>query len=141
MGGRGSGRVPEGSKGLPSGQGRKKTTAVAVVGSGEPVMPRDMPDRVQECWFRLIDATAGIAHEQDTEMLVEASYLLYQREQLRNEICYDPTNIDLTKLNLTIGRSLFVILSHFGLTPRSRQLLLIPKQEEEQDEFEKLMAE
>lgn len=138
MGGRGSGSFPD-DGGVHRG-GRQKRAAVAVAGSGSPVRPDGLPVGVAECWERLAETVSGVAYSQDSEAMTEAAWLLWRQGKFRESLLADPCNEELNRLSLAVGRQLAVLLSQFGLTPRSRQILLVPsKEDQEKDEFEKLM--
>jgi hypothetical protein len=137
MGGRGSGSFPD--DGSAHRGGRKKRAAVAVAGSGLPVRPDGLPDDVAMCWDRLAETVSGVAYSQDSEAMVEAAWLLWRQEQFRAALLEQPLDEELNRLSLAVGRSLSALLTQFGMTPRSRQILLVPKEEEAKDEFEQLM--
>ncbi len=134
MGGPGSGW---GSEDL--GPGRKKKTAIAVVGSGSPVRPSNLPKEVAPHWDRLAEVVSGVAFSQDSEAMAEAAWLLFRQQKFREALLVMPLDDDLNRLSLAVGRSLSALLTQFGLTPRSRQILLVPKEETEVDEFDALM--
>ncbi len=137
MGGRGSGSFSEDThRG-----GRQKKSAVAVSGSGTPTPPKDLPESVRGHWWRFAEAVQGVAFEQDSEAITEAAYLMWRQQKFREALQDRPLDEDLNRLSLAVGRSLSAIMSQFGLTPRSRQILLVPKEEEEKDELEKLMEQ
>ncbi len=138
MGGPGSGSFSDDDYARP---GRRKRAAVAVVGSGVPVRPDDMPEDVAKCWDRLAETVSGVAFSQDSEALTEAAWLLWRQGKFREALQANPVNEELNRLSLAVGRQLATLLAQFGLTPRSRQILLVPsKDDQEQDEFEKLMG-
>lgn len=137
MGGKGSGW---GSEDV-SRAGRKKKSAIAVSGSGTPTCPDDLPEAVKPYWWRFADVVQGIAFEQDTEAVTEAAYLLWRQQKFREALQSDPLNDEMNRLSLAVGRSLSAIMTQFGMTPRSRQILLVPKEEEPKDEFEELAAQ
>lgn len=139
MGGPGSGSFPD--DGSAHRGGRRKRAAVAVSGSGHPVRPADLPAEVAECWDRLAETVEGVAYAQDSEAITEAAWLLWRQERFREALETDPLNETLNRLSLAVGRSLSVLLGQFGMTPRSRQILLVPKEPEEKDEFEKMMED
>lgn len=137
MGGPGSGSFPD--DGSAHRGGRKKRAAVAVAGSGYPVCPADMPDDVREHWERFAERVSGIAFSQDSEVMEQIAWDLWQLQQFRKAIHEDPLNEALTRTAKAIWRPLAPLLRDFAGTPRARQILLVPKEEEEKDEFEKLM--
>lgn len=139
MGGLGSGSFPD-DGGTHRG-GRQKKSAVAVAGSGVPCRPDDMPAEVIPHWDRLDDLLSGVAYSQDSDAMAEAAYLLWRQQKFREALQEQPLDEDLNRLSLAVGRSLSALLTQFGLTPRSRQLLLVPREPEEKDEFEKLMED
>ena len=129
----------KGSGGTMESRGRKVKTAIAVVGSGVPEMPLGMTESVKPFWRRVVDVTAGVAFEQDSETLGELAQLLWRQSQFVECLEGDPLNDDMNRISLAIGRAILVLCSQFGLTPRSRQILLVPKEDvEEEDELEKL---
>lgn len=138
MGGRGSGSFPD--DGSSHRGGRKKRAAIAVAGSGYPVRP-ELPDGVAACWDRLADTVTGVAFSQDSEAMTEAAWLMWRQQQFHAALLSDPLNDDLNRVSLAVGRSLSALLTQFGMTPRSRQILLVPKEPEEKDEFEKMMEQ
>jgi phage terminase small subunit len=139
MGGPGSGSFPD--DGSSHRGGRKKRAAVAVVGTGNPEKPDGLPDGVGDCWDRIAETVQGVAFSQDSEAITEAAWLLWRQEQFREKLHEDPTSDELNRVSLAIGRALATMLTQFGMTPRSRQILLVPKEPEEKDEFEKMMEE
>lgn len=139
MGGRGSGSFPD--DGSTHRGGRKKRSAVAVAGTGVPEKPADMPADVSACWDRLAETVQGVAFSQDTEAITEAAYLLARQERFRAALQDTPLDDELNRLSLAVGRALSTMLGQFGLTPRSRQILLVPREEEAKDEYEKMLEE
>lgn len=137
MGGRGSGALPGDTSN--HGGGRPKRAAVAVVGSGSPIKPDDLPMAVSECWDQIAEKLSGLVYSQDSDALTYAAWLMWQQQQYRDALLVNPLDEELTRLSLAVGRSLSALWSQFGMTPRSRQLLLAPKQEEELDEFEEML--
>ncbi len=138
MGGRGSGALPD-DYGDSHRGGRKKRAAVAVVGSGKPERPK-LPKDVAACWDKIAETVSGVAFSQDTEAITEAAWLLHRQQKFRKALQKSPLDEELNRLSLAVGRALMVLLGQFGLTPRSRQILLVPKEEEaEKDEFEKML--
>ena len=137
MGGSGSGRPSENWRG-----GRKPKTAMAVVGTGLPEIPADMPIEVRPHWWRLIDMTQGVAFSQDTFALTELSWLLWRQQKFNEKLQAMPCDDELNRLSLAIGRAILILLGQFGLTPRSRQSLLVPRDEpDEEDELERLQRD
>lgn len=139
MGGPGSGSFPDNPN---HGGGRSKKAAVNVCGTGVPVRPDGMPDEVASIWQRVFDLTAGVAFEQDSDSVAELADLLWRQSEHRKALRDRPLDIDLNKQSLAIGRAVNTLLFQFGLTPRSRQVLLVPKEEsQELDPFDQLKAE
>lgn len=126
MGGPGSGRQPEDSL---SG-GRKKRTAMAVCGTGLPDRPEGVSDAVLLAWDELNGLVAGVAFSQDSVILVEAAQLLARQRAFHAALEKYPTDIDLNRVSLAIGRQLHAVLGKLGLTPRDRQVLLVPRPDE-----------
>lgn len=137
MGGIGSGSLP----GTNQGGGRSKTAAVAVCGSGVPIRPDDMPSEVAEIWQRVFDLTTGVAFEQDSDAVAETAWLIWRQVKFREALAERPLDTELNKQSLSIGRALNALLVQFGLTPRSRQVLVVPKVEVEVDPLDALRAE
>lgn len=135
MGGKGSGRPNESVH-----KGRPKTAAMAVVGSGVPIRP-NAPADVLECWDLFADVVSGVAFEQDSEAITDAAWLLWRQRKFREALHADPLNDDLNKRSLAVGRALWITFGQFGMTPRSRQVLLVPREDEgEKDEFEQMLG-
>lgn len=139
MGGPGSGSQPD----SPTHRGgRTKKSAVAVCGNGVPLKPDDMPTEVAAIWDRVFDLLSGVAFEQDSDAVEELADLLWRQSEHRKALRERPLDIDLNKQSLAIGRAVNTLLFQFGLTPRSRQVLLVPKEEaKEVDPFDALQAE
>lgn len=139
MGGPGSGTFPDD---VTRRGGRSKKAAVQVCGTGVPIKPDDMPDEVSEIWRRVYDLTAGVAFEQDSDAVAELSWLLWRQDKFRAALTERPLDIDLNKQSFAVSRAMNTLLFQFGLTPRSRQVLLVPKEEaKEVDPFDALQAE
>lgn len=139
MGGRGSGSFPD--DGSTHRGGRQKKSAVAVSGSGFPVKPRVIADSLSDVWEEISDRLAGVAFEQDSAAVYRLALLTYQQDQIDERWFHEPCDEDLSKQSLAVGRQLIMLWGQFGMTPRSRQILLVPKEEEEADEFEKMMKD
>jgi len=139
VGGRGSGSFPD--DGRVHRGGRQKKAAVAVSGSGTPCRPEDMPEEVVPHWERLEELLSGVAYAQDSDAMTEAAYLMWRQQKFREALQGNPLDEDLNRLSLAVGRSLSAMLSQFGMTPRSRQILLVPREPEEKDEFERMMED
>lgn len=137
MGGPGSGSFPD--DGSTHRGGRKKKAAVAVTGSGLPVKPRGLSKDESKCWDDLNQQVSGIAFEQDSDALTELACLTVRQRAYLKAIRKDLLNSDLNRESLAIGRAIVPLRGKFGLTPRDRQLLLVPREEAEKDELEKLM--
>ena len=139
MGGRGSGSSPD--IGNWRG-GRAKKTAIQVVGTGSPDMPDDLPSEVRAHWLRLTEMTSGVSFSQDSDAVAELAWLMWMQDRYRVAIKETPLDADLVRISLHIGRSVRELLVHFGLTPCSRQVLLVAKEErEELDPLDALNAE
>ena len=135
MGGPGSGRPHENRK-------RRKTSAIAVCGTGSPVMPDNLPSEVSAYWHRIAELTAGVAFSQDSDAVTEAAWLTWRQQVYRKALAERPLDVDLNKQSLAIGRALSALWSQLGLTPRSRQVLLVAKDEtEEPDPLDQLQAD
>lgn len=139
MGGLGSGTTPYRGNGN-NGGGRRKVTAIAVAGTGSPIKPDDLPEAVARCWDRLAEIVQGVAYSQDSEAMTETAWLMWRQQEFRAALANNPLDDELNRLSMAVGRSLSAMLTQFGLSPRSRQVLLVPKSEQEEpDELEKLM--
>lgn len=136
MGGPGSGSAPNNSFGA----GRKKKMAVAVVGTGKPMMPDGLPDAVQQEWHRLVGLTAGVTFEQDSDALLEAARLVVRQRQLAELLDANPGDLDTQRVSLAVGRALLIVLAKLGMTPRDRQVLLVPRDESSSDPIQDLLA-
>lgn len=136
MGGPGSRSFPD--DGSTHSGGRKKAAAVAVVGVGSPEKPDHLPKDVEKCWDRIAEVVSGVAFSQDSEAITEAAWLLSRQEKFRRALEGNPLDEELNRLSLAVGRSLSAIFTQFGMTPRSRQILLVPREEKEIDEFEEM---
>jgi hypothetical protein len=136
MGGRGSGSFPD--DGSSHRGGRSKKAAVAVTGGGEPVMPPNLPREVAFYWDRFAEVVSGVAFSQDSEAMAEAAWLMWRQQKFHEALFFNPLDEDLNRLSLAVGRSLSALLTQFGMTPRSRQILLVPREEQEKDEFEQM---
>jgi len=135
MGGAGSGRVNE-----P--RGRKPKAAVNVVGSGVPCPATELPADVQASFDRLAQLTSGTTFSQDSIAIELAARLMVRSSKLDDAITAKPDDAELHRLSLAIGRQLMALLGKFGLTPRDRQVLLVPRDDSpEMDDLERLMAE
>lgn len=134
MGGAGSGRVNES-------RGRKPKAAVNVVGCGIPCPAQKLADDVQAAFDRLAELTSGTSFSQDSVALELAARLMIRSAKLDDAITAEPDDAELHRLSLSIGRQLITLLAKFGLTPRDRQVLLVPRDDEEQDDLERLLAE
>lgn len=134
MGGLGSGRVsPSGGMG----RDRRRKSASLVCGSGTPEMPPDLPPAVGAVWERLVEMTAGVAFAQDSEALAELAWLTWRQSRFRDALATEPLDENLNRTSLALGRAMLALLTQFGLSPRSRQILLVPAVEpEERDELD-----
>lgn len=122
--------------------GRNKTAAIAVAGSGVPQRPETLSEAESKVWDSLVEITRGVTFEQDSLALAECSRLIVRQEAFHDALRNKPTDETLNRLSLAVGRSLSAALTQLGLTPRARQLLVVPRADEpEQDELERLMAE
>lgn len=139
MGGPGSGSFPDNPN---QRGGRTKKAAVQVCGTGVPIKPDGMPSDIAVIWDRVFDLLSGVAFEQDSDAVAELADLLWRQGEYRKALRERPLDIDLNKQSLAIGRAVNTLLVQFGLTPRSRQVLLVPKVEvAEVDPFDALRAE
>jgi hypothetical protein len=138
MGGPGSGW---GADEPASRAGRKKRNAVSVCGSGEPIKPSGISPDVSAAWDRVVEVTEGTTFSQDSLAIEEMADLLAMRDTLRNQIKANPADLDIVRTRLAVGRGLTAMFAKFGLTPRDRQVLLVPREDDEKDDLEQLMAE
>ena len=134
MGGAGSGRINET-------RGRKPKAAVNVVGCGVPCPAQKLTGDVQAAFDRLVELTSGTSFSQDSIAIELAARLMVRSSKLDDAITSKPDDAELHRLSLAITRQLITLLAKFGLTPRDRQVLLVPRDDEEQDDLERLLAE
>ena len=138
MGGPGSGW---GADEPASRAGRKKRSAVAVCGSGVPEKPKDISPEMSAHWDRVSELVSGSAFSQDSLAMEEIAEMLTIRDRLSGVVSANPSDLDAIRTRLAVGRQLGALFSKFGLTPRDRQVLLVPREDDEADDLEKLMAE
>jgi hypothetical protein len=138
MGGPGSGSLPDNDQSRP---GRKRKAALAVVGTGVPEKPDKLPVDVSDAWDMLASLTAGVTFSQDS-LLIESTARLWVRVQtLAKLLDSNPADIELNRVSLAVERQLMTSLGKLGLTPRDRQVLLVPQDEKRDlDPFEQLLA-
>lgn len=127
MGGTGSGSQPD-WKPKP---GRRKQAAVTVAGTGVPQKPERLSAEASSVWDMLVKATAGTAFSQDSIALESVVSLVVRQRAINEALDAKPADADLNYLSLAIGRQLLASLAKFGLSPRDRQVLLVPKEEPE----------
>lgn len=143
MGGKGSGSFSD--DGIAHRGGRKKKSAIAVSGSGEPVKVPGLSKGASTIWDRIAEVVSGVAFVQDSEALGVMAELMHDDRALRqcmNELPVGSEEYDVVKrLQLANIRAIKDSMNHFGMTPRTRQLLLVPKEERELDEYEKMLQE
>jgi hypothetical protein len=139
VGGRGSGSFPD--DGSTHRGGRQKKAAVAVVGSGTPCRPDGMSEEIVPYWNRLEERLSGVAFEQDSDAMAELATLSWRQQKFHEALQATPLDEELNRLSLAVGRALSALWTQFGQTPRSRQLLLVPREEQEKDEFERMMED
>lgn len=137
MGGKGSGAQPGQNSNHRGGMPKK--AAVAVVGSGVPILPENFTDEEFSNWEFIVELTGGVACSQDSLALCELAQLMELQVELRQERRDGNKDPEIVRLIHANGRAMQWIWTQFGLTPRSRQVLLVPKEEEELDEFEQMM--
>ncbi len=134
MGGIGSGQYQGNSNWRG---GKSKKTAVQVAGSGTPQMPEDLDKEARVHWHRIVELTQGVAFEQDSNAIAELARLCARQDAFNTALEKDPLNESLNRTSLAIGRAMHSLRLQFGLTPRSRQILVVPVDEsEEPDELE-----
>jgi len=122
--------------------GRTKTAAIAVTGSGVPQRPDNFTEAESKAWDWLVETTRGVTFEQDSVAIAECARLIVRQDAFHEALRTKPTDETLNRLSLSVGRSLSAAFTQLGLTPRSRQLLIVPRADKsEQDELERLMAE
>ncbi|WP_373651619.1 hypothetical protein [Schlesneria sp. DSM 10557] len=132
MGGPGSGRVNDSRP-------RRPAAAVNVIGSGVPAPITELRPTTQAAFDRIVEMTSGVSFSQDSIAVEMAARLLVRLQVMDDAIADDPSNFDLHRLSLAVGRQLAALLSKFGLTPRDRQVLMVPRDEpEEEDPLETL---
>ncbi len=131
MGGPGSGRANES-------RGRKPKAAMNVVGTGVPCPVTELPEDVAAAFNRLAELTSGVSFSQDSIAIELAARLMCRLAKLDALIDKGVDSQSTHRLALAIARQLTALLAQFGLTPRARQVLLVPREEEgEIDELEK----
>ena len=136
MGGAGSGQYP--NNGNWRG-GRKKQENIGVVGRGLPERPTTIPEPAIPFWDYLVDLTAGVAFSQDSYALASLASLMWRQCEITKRLQTDPVNEVLNRISLAIDRQSKSLFEQFGLTPKSRQLLqVIREDDDEEDELEKL---
>ena len=136
MGGKGSGQYPGNANWAG---GKSKKTAISVVGSGVPEIPDWLPDAAYPYWHIIVERTSGVAFSQDSDAIGEMASLTWRQHKLNDALAENPTDDDLNRVSLAVGRQLRSLWEGFGLTPRSRQVLVVPSDEEpELDELERL---
>ncbi len=141
MGGLGSGSMPNYRGNGNNGGGRRKKQAVAVEGIGVPAKPDGLPDDVGKAWDALVILTSGVTFSQDAELLLECATLKVRQDAFRRELSVKPTDIELNRMSLAVGRALLLALGKLGLTPRDRQVLLVQNEgRDEPDELDKLLS-
>lgn len=128
MGGIGSGSQPD-WKPKP---GRRKRQAVAVSGTGEPMKPDGLSAEGSKVWQSLVEALKGTAFMQDSIAMEAAVSLVVRHRAMNRELDKDPTNVQLNRISLAVGRQLAAVLAKFGMTPRDRQVLLVPKADDDE---------
>jgi hypothetical protein len=120
---------------------------MAVAGCGVPVMPDGLRDDAIEQWEIMAALLSGVAFEQDSFVLGRIAVWIARLAQLDAAVnaldcLVDAEECDkLLRLMLAVERNIDNKCAKFGLTPRDRQLLLIPKPVEELDEFEQMMKD
>ena len=153
MGGKGSGSFPD--DGSTHRGGRAKKSALAVTGSGLPVMPDSLSGRAKEYWHALNDRLSGVVFEQDSYILGRMAIWMATLERLDGDLAVLQDGVSdaddgdgdgeavekLIRTMLAVERNLDTKCAKFGMTPRDRQILLMPKEEEELDEFEQMMKD
>lgn len=134
MGGPGSGRIsPSGSEG----RDRRRKSAMSVVGVGVPDKPPDLPPAVAEFWDRLVELTQGVTFSQDSAAIAELAWLTWRQSKFREALADEPLDENLNRTSLAIGRAMSALWAQFGMSPRARQILLVPHTEpEEIDELD-----
>ena len=114
--------------------GRRAKAAINVCGTGVPTMPNGLSADVQRAFQELVELTSGVTFQQDSRILLEGARLIARQDKFAVALETDPTNDELNRLSLAIGRQLTTVLGKLGLTPRDRQVLLIPRTEEVEDD-------
>lgn len=140
MGGPGSGAKPGQNSNHRGGMPKK--AAVAVAGSGVPVKPTDLPREIDSVWDEIAEQVQGVAFAQDSDAITEMAWLTWQKRELQQALLDTPCDDEKTRLNLAVGRSLSTLWTQFGLTPMSRQRLLVPKEDDDElDDYEQLLKD
>lgn len=112
------------------GQGRKSNATLGVRGTGAPELPDGLNEGVKACWHEIVELTSGVTFSQDSIAITEAARLLWRQRKFAEALDDNPTDDDLNRLSLAVGRQLNIILGQLGLTPRSRQSLMVPVDDE-----------
>jgi hypothetical protein len=136
MGGRGSGQYPGNAN---QRGGKTKKSAIDVVGRGHPVMPADFPEEAKDFWYDIVDQTDGVAFSQDSAAIATLAGYYWRRTKFDEALRQDPLDHQLNVDANSLDRCILRMWEKFGLTPRDRQVLVVPTEEvEELDELEKL---
>ena len=91
-----------------------------------------LSDESASVWKALTAALKGTAYSQDSIALEAAVSLVVRQRALNRELDANPTDVALNRISLAVGRQLASALAKFGMTPRDRQVLLVPKVEPEE---------
>jgi phage terminase small subunit len=129
MGGKGSGSLPDNPN---WGGGRSKRSAVSVAGSGMPEMPDNLPPLVQDEWHRLVEVTSGVTFSQDSSVLADLAWATVLMRKCELELRDNWLDPQLHKQWLDLGRRKLALQLQLGLTPRSRQVLVVPDNDQEE---------
>ncbi len=140
MGGNGSGSPSDERR-----RGGRSKQATVTAGTGAPEKLKGMPLAIDNEFDRIAAMLEGVAFFQDSDAIAAMAYLSLEAQELREELRDLMKGSEeyekLKRIELANLRALKDMWAQFGLTPRSRQILLVPKEEEELDELEQMMKD
>jgi phage terminase small subunit len=126
MGGPGSRSFPD----SPNHRGGRSKRASVFAGSGEPEMPADLPDEIQDVWYRITHQLRGVVTSQDSYSVGALARLQWQYNRLWKRLQVKPSDEKAAAMSLRVGRALIAMWGQFGMTPKARTLLMIPDNDE-----------
>jgi hypothetical protein len=118
-------------------------------------MPRGLSADAAYHWELLTERLSGVVFEQDSHILGRMAIWMSQLTRLDGDLAVLQDGVSseddgdgdgeaverLIRTMLAIERNLDTKCAKFGMTPRDRQLLLMPKEEEELDAFEQMIKD